>query len=212
MRRKYQHRILIALLLLATPFYGLYSQTNSAEGEWETYSIPEVCSFAIPNTLEVRSNESFYGKFVKAMYQSSLFEMLCDDCDLFLDQYSIVLEPKGLNDSPKSDEYHKASQSYARIMLHFSYDEIIQEDIVELTESDLRELDQIWCNEIKREYDCLYENIPTSGQLKWYPLSKKSISGLQALVVKYDRPALEGGDTHVEIYKIFYDKNYCQLQ
>lgn len=72
MRRKYQHRILIALLLLATPFYGLYSQTNSAEGEWETYSIPEVCSFAIPNTLEVRSNESFYGKFVKAMYQSSL--------------------------------------------------------------------------------------------------------------------------------------------
>lgn len=99
--------------------------------------------------------------------------MLCDNCDLFYEEATLVLQPKGLNNNPYSASFQQANDSYARIMFNFSYDELTQEDVKELTPSDLKELNQIIYEDVKREFDCIADIIPTSGQLKWYLLCKK---------------------------------------
>lgn len=209
MTKKCIYKILTIIILWAISICETYSQIKPSG--WDTYSIPDVCSFAIPSTMEVRSDDSFHGRFVKAMQQGSFFEMLCDNCDLFYEEATLVLQPKGLNNNPYSASFQQANDSYARIMFNFSYDELTQEDVKELTPSDLKELNQIIYEDVKREFDCIADIIPTSGQLKWYLLCKKNISGFQTLVEEYDRPALEGGQTHVKIYMFFYDKKLLKV-
>lgn len=209
MTKKCIYKILTIIILWAISICETYSQIKPSG--WDTYSIPDVCSFAIPSTMEVRSDDSFHGRFVKTMRQGSFFEMLCDNCDLFYDEATLVLQPKGLNSNPYSASFQQANDSYARIMFDFSYDELTQEDVKELTPSDLKELNQVIYEDAKREFDCIADIIPTSGQLKWYPLCKKYISGFQTLVEEYDRPAIEGGLTHVKIYMFFYDKKFLKV-
>jgi len=178
---------------------------------WETYSIPDVCSFSIPSTMEVRSDESIHGQFIKSVQQSSFFELMCNECDLFFDESKLVLQPKGLNETPTSNTYQQASKSYARIMFNFSYVEgIDQDDIKEMTPSDLREINQMWYEETKNEIECIAEYFSNSGEFKWYNTVKKSIAGLSALVIEYDRPGL-GGATHVKSYRFFYDNKRMEI-
>lgn len=86
----------------------MYAQSNSTD--WETYSIPNVCSFKVPPTMEVRLPDSFFGRFVKSVHQSSFYEMICNECDLFFEEAQIVLQPKGLNGDPFSNEFSGCQQ------------------------------------------------------------------------------------------------------
>ncbi len=177
---------------------------------WTTYSIPDVCSFAIPATMEVRSDESVHGKFVKAVHNSSFFEMLCDECDLFYDEAKLVLQPKGLNSDPFSKSYHDASNSYARILFNFAYSELNQEDVHNITPSDLRELDQQWRQRTKNEIDCIAPYFESTGQFKWYTTRKKNLAGMTALTFGYDRPGHDG-ETHVNVYHFYFDQKQITI-
>ena len=162
--------------------------------------------------MEVRLDDSFHGRFVKSVHQSSFYEMLCNECDLFLEEAKLVLQPKGLNSDPFSDEYREANNSYGRIIFRFSYEDVLlQEDIKDATPSELRILDTIWRNEIKEGLECLGKYNPGfTGSFKWYPLRKEKYSNLFALVTEYDRPGT-GAETHVREYKFFYKGKYMVI-
>lgn len=190
-------------VLLVAMTNSLYAQ-STPEG-WETYSIPGVCSFAIPTTMEVRLEDSFHGRFVKSMHQSSFYEMLCDECDLFLDEAKLVLQPKGLNGDPFSDDYRNANSSFGRILLYFSYDDLLlQEDIISIAPSELTILDTLWRNSIKEGLECMDKFANFKGTFKWYPLRKENYGKLSALVEEYDRPGTDI-ETHVRSYIFFYN-------
>lgn len=197
------------VVVFAVTINNLFAQTKPVG--WETYSIPNVCSFSIPNTMEVRSDESVHGKFIKSVQKSSFFELMCNDCDLFFDEASLVLQPKGLNETPTSTTYQNASKSYARIIFNFSYVDDLGQDLIKgLTPSELREVDQMWYEETKNGIDCISEYFPQSGTFKWYNTVKKNVAGLTALVVEYDRPG-NSGLTHVKSYRFFYDNKRMEI-
>ena len=200
-------KTILIICLLSTSL--IYAQIKPAG--WETYSIPDVCSFSIPGTMEVRSDESIHGQFIKSVQQSSFFELMCNECDLFFDESELVLQPKGLNETPTSNTYQQASKSYARILFNFSYIEGFgQDDIKGMAPSDLREINQMWYEETKNEIECLAEYFSNSGDFKWYNTVKKNIAGLSALVIEYDRPG-PGGATHVKSYRFFYDNKRMEI-
>ncbi len=188
---------------------SIYAQSNPTN--WEMYSIPNVCSFKVPPTMEVRLEDSFQGRFVKSMHQSSFFEMLCNECDLFFEEAKLVLQPKGLNGDPFSDEYRNANNSYGRIIFKFSYNDILsQEDIKDVAPSELSILDTMWRNEMEKGLECIGKHTGFTGSFKWYPLRKENYSGLSALVVEYDRPGT-GVETHVREYKFFYKDRFLLI-
>lgn len=185
----------------------LQAQTTN----WTAYTIPNVCTFSIPNTMEVRSDSSYQGRFVKAMQGSSLYEMICNECDLFFDEATLVLQPVGLNENPFSDEFKKANSSYARIIIKFSYCDFTQDDFEGLTPSELRELDTTWRKECEQDIECLTGFFSdNTGDFKWLPLKVERHSDLVSLVTEYNRPGV-GGETHVKEYKFFYDHKYLRI-
>lgn len=198
----------IILLLIYTGC--IYAQSNPTD--WETYSIPNVCSFKVPPTMEVRLEDSFHGRFVKSVHQSSFYEMLCNECDIFFEEAKLVLQPKGLNGDPFSDEYQNANNSYGRIIFRFSYNDILsQEDIKDINPSELRILDTMWRSEVEKGLECMGQYYSGfTGTFKWYPLRKENYSGLSALVVEYDRPGT-GVETHVREYKFFYKDRFLLI-
>lgn len=188
---------------------GVTAQTNP--DDWSTYSIPDVCSFKVPPTMEVRLEDSFQGRFVKSMHQSSFFEMLCNECDLFYEEAKLVLQPKGLNSDPFSDEFREAHNNYGRIIFRFSYNDILsQEDIADLAPSELTLLDSMWRKEVKESLDCIGKYSGFKGSFAWYPLRKENYNGLSALVTEYDRPGASV-ETHVREYKFFYKGKYLLI-
>lgn len=201
---------ILAFAFLFVITNNLHAQTTPTG--WETYSIPGVCSFAIPSTMEVRLPDSFVGRFVKSVHQSSFYEMMCDECDLFFDEAKIVLQPKGLNSDPFSDEFRNANNSYGRILISFSYNDVLsQEDIKDFAPSELRILDTVWRNEVKEGLECVNKYYTGfTGSFKWYPLRKENYSGLAALVTEYDRPGT-GVETHVREYKFFYKGRFVLI-
>jgi hypothetical protein len=162
--------------------------------------------------MEVRLPESFVGRFVKSVHQSSFYEMMCDECDLFFDEAKIVLHPKGLNNDPFGDEFRDANNSYGRILISFSYNDVLsQEDIKDFVPSELRILDTVWRNEVKEGLECVNKYYTGfTGSFKWYPLRKENYCGLAALVTEYDRPGT-GVETHVREYKFFYKGRFMLI-
>ncbi len=196
-------RSFIILFLFICISLGVNAQTNS--DDWETYSIPNVCSFKIPPTMEVRLEDSFHGRFVKPIHQSSFYEMLCDECDIFLEEAKLVLQPKGLNGDPFNYDYRNANNSYGRIIISFSYDDfLLQEDIVGIAPSELTILDTLWRNRMKEGLDCMDKYASFKGSFTWYPLRKENYCGLSALVEEYNRPGTDI-ETHVRCHIFFYD-------
>ena len=191
-------------VLLVAMTNSLHAQTTP-EG-WETYSIPGVCSFAIPSTMEVRLEDSFQGRFVKSMYQSSFFEMLCEECDLFLDEAKLVLQPKGLNGDPFSEDFRKANDSYGRIIFQFSYgDYFTQEELADFYPSDLTVIDSAWREDYKAKFECVGEMLSNfTGSFKWYPVRMENYSGLRTWVMEYNGPGLNV-ETRVREYRFLYE-------
>ena len=201
--------VLLVVVLLALATNKQYAQTVPTG--WETYSIPGVCSFAIPNTMEVRLEDSFQGRFVKSIHQSSFYELMCNECDLFIEEAKLVLQPKGLNGDPFSDEFRKANNSYGRIIFNFTYDDFLtQEDLSGVHPSELTILDTLWRNEAKEEIDCMGKFWGFDGSFSWFPLRKEKYSGLYTLVTEYNRPGT-GVETHVREYKFFYGGRFLRI-
>ena len=67
-----KHKRLYIAIIIALITLQVNAQSNTKD--WITYSIPNACTFKIPPTMEVRSDESLHSRFIKAVHQSGLYE------------------------------------------------------------------------------------------------------------------------------------------
>ena len=199
------------LLCFSCLILSLSSFAQTYHDDWSTYSIPNVCSFKVPPTMEVRMDNSYQGRFVKKVHQSSFFQLICDECNLFFEEATLVLQPKGLNEDPYSKDFQNANSTYGRIMFKFGYNDIFsQDDIEDMPPSELTIIDTTWRNVVQEELECLDNYYSFDGKFVWYPLRKEKYSDLYALVTEYDRPG-SNIETHVREYKFFYEDKFLRI-
>ena len=55
------------------------NQQQTPPTNWAEYRIPNVCTFAIPPSMELRDNNSLFGKVHTAIRESSYWEWVCNE-------------------------------------------------------------------------------------------------------------------------------------
>ena len=201
--------ILLALIgvIAFITFIGFwkYSSNNSKpHPEWPSYSFPNVFSISIPPTMEMRNDLSITGKMINAFHDSQMFQMMCDECDIFYEKSQIVFQPLGMN-SNNRQIVAEATATYARILFDFGYnDGVSQRDISSMTRSDFKEYDEIIGKQYQTEYECMNAILNREAKFVWHPSKKMRINGKYCIAIEYDRTGLEG-IVKVKKYIFLYD-------
>ena len=169
-------------------FILLFPSFLRAQSEWPIYAYGNSCSFRVPKTMELRDPESYTGKFFVGFKD---FVQMYD-----LDE--IVFQQQGLN-SDDIEVIRKASPLYARIIIKtIEQDDINLTDVSKLTQSEIKEIDKDWKEEVKSYFP--------GKDFIWYPVVRKRLGGKLAMVTRYQRPsALKNSNSpvYVEEYKFF---------
>ena len=148
---------LIGVVALIT-LLGLWKHSSNnpkPHPEWPSYSFPNVFSISIPPTMEMRNDLSITGKMINAFHDSQIFQMMCDECDIFYEKSQIVFQPLGMN-SNNRQIVAEATATYSRILFDFGYnDGVSQRDISKMTRSDFMEYDEIVGKTLNLQCGCL---------------------------------------------------------
>ena len=133
----------IGVILFIVGAIVLSSNRKTESLQWPSYSFPGVFSISIPPTMEMRNDQSITGKMINAFHDSQIFQMMCDECDIFYEKSQIVFQPLGMN-SNNRQVIADATATYARILFDFGYnDGVSQRNIRKMTSSDFKEYDEI---------------------------------------------------------------------
>jgi len=165
-------RLMKSLLLLFFWSAQLFSSTNN----WQKVSIPTICTFKIPNSMEI---------------QAGTFKEQTDDLykkmQIPFNESSVVIQQKQLNEYNK-----KAFQNFARILVETDYGNPGDyENIstrIKASKVELRELDNIF----KKEVEESFYKINSTGTmnmklLSWTPVSIVQINGVSMIKLQYTR-------------------------
>ena len=196
--------IAIGVVLLVVGSFVLSSNRKTEVLRWPSYSFPNVFSISIPPTMEMRNDLSITGKMINAFHDSQIFQMMCDECDLFYEKSQIVFQPLGMN-SNNCQVVAEATATYAHILFDFGYnDGVSQRDIRKMTRSDFKEYDEIVGKQYQTEYECMNDFLNREARLIWHPSKKMKINGKYCIAIEYDRTGLEGL-VNVKKYIFLYD-------
>ena len=192
------------VLITITIIILIFKRSKIDISQWPSYTFPNICSISVPPTMEVRNDNSLTGQFYDAAYNSNIFHMMCDECDLFYEKSKVIFQPKGLN-SNDVQKILEANSTYARIIIDFSYNEGLgQNDIKSMTRADLKEYDKIVGTKYKNDYECMSNFTNTEAKLIWHPVKKMKINGIYCLALEYDRSEIQGM-VKVKKYIFLYD-------
>lgn len=163
----------------------------SQEATWETVSIPGVCTFQIPPTVELQK-----GTYKK---RNDQFRKTVLEIDTAPDR--VVFQPKGINESSPI-----ALKSYCRIIVETERgsrgDYVSIDEPMALSVSDLKALD----NELKSQMQQSAALSTAKGMkmtlLSWQPVKIVRVNGVGALLTAYTRSMNDGPPAYVRIYQI----------
>lgn len=187
------------ILVLTLLLLNLYATTNN----WQTISMPNICTFKIPNTMEIQAGQY---KIISDKFQKQILE-------LPIDSTRVIAQQKGLN------KYSKKSfkvKKYARIIVETDYGKIGDYNHIDTkltaTKFELRELNGIYRVEMEK----VFANITAQGKmnqklLKWYPLKIVTINGISMINVSYTRSVNNGKPVLVNIYAIENNDRYHRI-
>ena len=165
-----------------------------AQSDWNIYSFGKICSFRVPNTMELRSPDSWSGVIIDQCINSCRIEY-----GESIPEVEIKFQPVGMNSDNKQDIFN-ATKKYARILFaDIKQDYLTQQDVARLTPNDIKQIEREW----KKETQEGIKSIIPNGVISFYSLSKKKISGKYALVSSYRRNSSAGTFTIVKEYKFF---------
>lgn len=197
------------LVVLCCCFTLCYAQQQTLPANWTEYRIPNVCSFAIPPTMELRDMNSQFGKVHKALHESPYWEWVCNECDLFNGDFDLAFQPKGINKMDITEEDPFAT--YARILINFKRipnNELNQLALAGLTAQDISLFSEYQKSMMEDRLECLDEirfgNM--IGKFEWNPIKIQNIDGLLCLAYDFKRPG-RNAQTHVRCYE-FYTNNH----
>lgn len=171
-------------------FLVLTVSLNASTANWQTVSMPNICTFKIPSSMEIQSG------VIKFFFDKVHKEIL----ELPTDPNRVIAQQKHLNNANK-----KAFKSYARIIIDTEYgrkgdyEKISTQYTVSTFE--LRELNGIFRQEVEAEF----ENINTKGKMimqliSWYPTKLVQINGVSMIHIRYSRTVNNGPEALVNMY------------
>ena len=198
---------LFSLLLAMICIASCYSQQQTP-ANWTEYRIPNVCSFAIPPTMELRDLNSRFGKMHKELHESPYWEWVCNECDLFNGNFDLTFQPIGIN---KLDVSKDPFSTYARILIKFKEipnNELNQLALSGITAQEISAFSEYQKSMMEEQLKCLDEihfgNI--TGKLEWNPIKIQKVNGLLCIAYDFKRPG-HNAQTHVKSYE-FYVNDY----
>ena len=201
------------LFLLCICFVICNGQQQTLPANWTEYRIPNVCSFAIPPTMELRDMNSQFGKVHKALHESPYWEWVCNECDLFNGDFDLAFQPKGINKMDITEEDPFAT--YARILINFKRipnNELNQLALAGLTAQDISLFSEYQKSMMEDRLECLDEirfgNM--IGKFEWNPIKIQNIDGLLCLVYDFKRPG-RNAQTHVRSYEFYTDNHMIEF-
>ena len=140
----------------------------------------------------MRNDLSITGKMIDAFHNSQIFQMMCDECDIFYEKSQIVFQPLGMNSNDRR-VIADATATYARILFDFGYNEgVSQRDIRRMSSSDFKEYDEVVGKQYQTEFECMNGFLNDEAKLIWHPSKKLKINGMYCIAIEYDRTGLEG--------------------
>lgn len=187
----------------------IQGQQQTAPSNWNEFRIPDICTFAVPPTMELRDKNSMFGQVHDAIKHSPYWEWVCDECDIFNGDYNLTFQPKGINkmDVSRDDPF----ATYARILVNFkrvTKDELNEEILTGLSAQDKKEYSEYAEEIIKKKFNCTDQLTPgyMTGKFEWNPVQFTTIDGVLCLVYDFNRPG-RNAQTHVRSYE-FYKGDY----
>lgn len=179
--------IVVVMILLA----GVLA-TQAQETTWETVSIPGICTFQIPPTVEVRKGTY---KRINDQFKKMVLEII-ESPD------RVVAQPKGINDlDPVA--LKKYSQIFVETERGTKGDYAILDEPLLISEAELKELDK----ELKNLYEQQTIAVTNANGMKmtifsWQPLKIVRVNGVDALVITYTRGINDAPPVLVQVYSI----------
>jgi len=178
--------IVVVLVLLA----GVLA-TQAYEITWETVSIPGICTFQIPPTVEIQKGTY---KWVSDQFKKMVLE-ISESPD------RVVAQPKGINDLDPI-----ALKKYCRIIVETERgtkgDYARLDEPLLVSEAELKELDK----ESKNQLEQLAAMWDAKGVkmtiLSWQPIKITRVNGVDALVITYTRSLNDAPSVLVQVYRI----------
>ena len=183
---------------------------QTAPNNWTEYRIPDVCTFSVPPTMELRDNNSMFGIVHDAIKHSPYWEWVCDECDLFNGNFKLAFQPKGINDMDvmRDDPF----ATYARILISFqrtTENDLTEELLTGLSAQDEKEYSDYVHELFKSKFACVDQYMHGEkmiGKFEWNPIQFTTIDGIRCLIYDFNRPG-RNAQTHVIDYQ-FYRGDY----
>lgn len=177
--------IVVALVLLA----GVLT-TQAQETTWETVSIPGLCTFQIPPTVEIQKGTY---KRITDQFQKVILEI-----DESPDR--VVVQPKGINDFDPV-----ALKKYCRIIVETRRgtkgDYAKLDEPLSVSEAELKEFDKELRNQTEQQtVSILNAKGVKMTILSWQPAKITRVNGVDALVITYTRSINDAPSVLVQVY------------
>lgn len=157
----------------------------------------------------MRDNESQFGKIVDAYKHSEYWQYVCNQCNIFMDNYTMIFQPKGMNTMSNG-----AANHYGRILINFkeiNKNDLKEEDLVNLSKVDRDVFDEEMRINYKEQYDCTTNiGITGVGKFRWAPMTFTSIDGIYCQILDYNRPGI-GAETHVVSYQFYKNNKFMEV-
>lgn len=191
---KTKNTFVIFLLLITSCFAFTLNGQNMYK--WEKINIPNVLSFRIPPSMELRDNDGFIKKVLDE-YVEQVF-------DKQLNSSRIVVQTKGFGEI----EY-LATMLYGRIIVEFDFDDYsdFANQVALFNQADLDEITYMDSQELKAESTQYGVNLKEISKT-----TLKKIGNKKALHYFYLRESVrEESDVRVGVYRVFTNNYIVKL-
>ncbi|NBL00337.1 MAG: hypothetical protein EOM50_20500 [Erysipelotrichia bacterium] len=175
----------VFLFLLAS--VQLFSDATN----WQTIVIPNICTFEIPNTMEIQAGT--YKKISDKLAKEVL--------EINLNESSVVAQQKGLNEFGK-----EGFKNYSRIIVETEYGKLgdyekINTRIV-ASKKELQVLDVTIKNDFLTEAEKMISKGMNMKLLSWKPVKIETINGISMIKSQYTRTMDDKPEVMVMIFLI----------
>lgn len=192
---------------------GQQQTQQTASSNWTEYRIPNICTFSVPPSMELRDKTAMFGQVHDAIKHSPYWEWVCNECDIFNGEYNLVFQPKGINEMDISHDDPFAT--YARILVNFkrvTNDDLTEEILTGLSEQDKKEYSDYAEELIKQKFNCTDQITPgyLTGQFEWNPIQFTYIDDVLCLIYDFNRPG-HNAQTHVRGYEFYKGDDYIEF-
>jgi hypothetical protein len=182
-------KTIIAVFLILCVAY--YVSPNAQAETWQTVSIPEICTFQIPPTMEIQKGNYKQGN---EKFQKEILEIpITPD--------RVVVQQKGLNSFDP-----QALKRYSRVIVetargqHGDYETLYTPLIA--PEGELIDIDAVLKQQIQQSATQSAAKGMKLEILSWQPTKIVRVNGIDALKTSYSRSMNNGPPTVVNIYMI----------